>query len=511
MELIYKIEFSSTNFYFNHIIEDLIIEAEVNVKVKMYEGFIILLCKDNEDKIENFFKLLEEKLPLSIFLGKSTVLEEFDFDKNEELEDKDVKVNLSLLTNDEILKIISENHIDFSNDINKIKEGGISRFETHNGLKDFFLPSSKIREDFESKNYEVKLLITNINKLTNLLDVSQKDLQLLCSIERPLVKLKFKLLQNENTEYSSTRFIYAKIADDKETVLFSQALKNEGIDYLLYVNDEVYQDGLKVTYSENENIIVHGEKGLFPKYDYQLNRKVISCVDYFEEYGSVYKSVLAQFNKKTVASIGIYFSYKSDESAIKINVPTLGEKDVVYIPNVLNRIESCLEDIKNIDKHTQRLVPNYKKKFPKYFETKFINKNYNGFESILNLSAYLMGMKNCKEFEDTALLYDGQDSIKIDMNIVKIDGKNYLDYRKVIQNIMSYKMADVENEMIAYSFYKSLSLFVDSNISIINEELKTKDLVLCGDMFSNSILLSEIKRSQESMNIIIPKEYPLDY
>ncbi len=88
-----------------------------------------------------------------------------------------------------------------------------------------------------------------------------------------------------------------KIADDKETVLFSQSLKKEGIDYLLYVNDDVYQDGLKVTYTQSQNIIIHGEKGIFPKYDYELKRKVFSCNDYFEEYGSIYKSILAHLIK----------------------------------------------------------------------------------------------------------------------------------------------------------------------------------------------------------------------
>ena len=511
MELIYKIEFNSTNFYFKHIIDDLIEEAKIDAKCKMYKGFILIVCNDSEEKIESFFKLLETKLPLSIFIQKALVLDSFDFEANKELEDKEVKVNLSLLTNDEIMAILESNNIDFSNDINKIKEGGVSRFETHNGLKDLFLPSKELREDFESKNYEVKLLITNINNIRNLVDISPKDLQLLCSIERPLVKLKFKLLQNSNGEYSNTRFIYAKIADDKETVLFSQALKDEGIDYLLYVNDEVYQDGLKVTYTDKQNIIVHGEKGLFPKYEYSLERKVNSTADYFEEYGSVYKAVLAQYNKRISASIGVYFSYESDESAIKVNVPTVGEKDVILIPNVVNSIENCLEDIKSIDENTDRLVENYKNKFPQFFEKEFISNDEDGFASILNLLAYFLGMKDYMEVEDTALLYNGKSGIQIDMHVVKIDGKNYLDYRRVIQSAMSYKMAGVEDTMITYSIFESLSDFINDNVSKINEELKAKDIVLCGNMFANSILLSKVKKSLKASRILIPKEYPLDY
>lgn len=511
MELIYKIGFNSTNFYFKRILDDLIIEANVQAKSKMYKGFILLLCDDTEDKIKNFFKILEEKLPLSIFLSNSEVLEAFDFDRHEELEDKGIQINLTLLTNDEIKNILDENQIDFSNDINKIKDGGISRFETHNGLKDLFLPSKKIRENFEKEGHEVKLLITNINKLENLVDVSQKDLQLLCSIERPLVKLKFKLLQNLKSEYSGTRFIYGKIADDRETVLFSQALKENDINYLLYVNDEIYQDGLKVTYNEDQNIIIHGEKGLFPKFDYQLNRQVNSSTDYFDEYGSIYKSILAQYNKRIVPSIGIYFSYKSDESAIKINVPSVGEKNVIYIPNIVNNIDNCLEDIKNIDENTQRLVANYKIKFEKNFEKNFTDTDSDGFASFLNLLSYIMGMKNYNYFENMALLYNGKSGIQIDMHVIKINDKNYLDYRKVIQSIMSYKMADVEDTLLAYSFYESLAEFINDNILKINSELNAKDLILCGDMFSNSILFSKIKKSQKGMKIFIPKEYPLDY
>lgn len=511
MELIYKINFNSTNFYFKNIIDEIIKDSEVNVKTKMYKGFILLLCNDTQEKIEHFFKNLEKMLPLSIYLSGAEVLDSFDFDKYEELEDKNIKLNISLLTNKEILKILDENHIDFSNDINKIKEGGISRFETHNGLKDLFLPSEKLRKEFESKGHEVKLLITNISTLTDLVEVSQKDLQLLCSIERPLVKLKFKLLTNKNKEYSNTRFIYAKIPDDRETVLFADALKNNGIDHLLYVNDETYQDGLKVTYNDKQNIVIHGEKTLFPKYDYNLNRQVNSSKDYFDEYGCVYKAKIDQFGKKEVPTVGVYFSYESDESGIKINVPSIGQKDVIYIPNVLNSVDNCLEDIKTIDENCDRLVENYKKKYSSYFEKPFLDLSSDGFASILNILAYILGMRDYKEFEDTALLYNAKSGIQIDMNVIKVDGKNYLDYRRIIQSSMSYKMAGVEDTMIAYSFYESLSEFVTNNVNTISKEIKANDIIICGSMFANSILLSKINKNLKNTNILIPKEYPLDF
>ena len=70
MKLYYKIEFNSTNLYYKHIIENLIKKNGINAQVRQYEGFILIICDDNEDKIEEFFKFLGTNLPLSIFIGK---------------------------------------------------------------------------------------------------------------------------------------------------------------------------------------------------------------------------------------------------------------------------------------------------------------------------------------------------------------------------------------------------------------------------------------------------------
>lgn len=510
MQLIYKIEFNSTNFYFKNILHDLIKEANINATCKQYKGFILLTFEAIGEAIESFFALLEKKLPVSVFLSKSYVVEKVD-ENLEELEDKEVKQNLSLLTNDAITNIIKENNIDFLNDIVKISKGEVSRFETHNGLKDLFLPNREIRESFEKDGFEVKLLITDLNKITELFDVSPKDMQLLCSIERPLVKLKFKILKNGNKEFSSTNFIYAKIPDDKETVLFSQALKEKDISFVLYVNDEVYQDGLKVTYFNNQNLITHGDKGLFPKFDYLANKKFNSSKEYFDDNGGVYKATLAQLGKRLVPSVGVYFSQNSNRSSLLMNLPTKGLKEVIAIPNIHNSLDNCMDEISEIDEHCERLVSNYKKKFPQYF-VHDVKKDTYGFESILNMCAKVLGLVDAKEFEDLALSINIKSGIQIDMKLINIDGVNYLDYRRIVQSIMSYKMADVDNGTLVYSFYESLSEFISNYTDEVAKEVNAKDVVMTGNMFSNSILLSKThKNLSKNYNFILPKEYPLDY
>jgi hypothetical protein len=510
MQLIYKIEFNTTNLYFKYIIEDLIKEAKVNASCKQYKGFILIILEEEAQIIEDFFLLLEKKLPMSIFIGKSYVVEEFD-ESLEELKDFEIKQNLSLLTNDSIKQIIEENNIDFLNDIVKITRGEISRFETHNGLKDYFLPNEKIREEFEEKGFEVKLLITNTSKIEEIFDISVKDFQLLCSIERPLVKLKFKILKNAHKEFSSTNFIYAKIPDDKEVVLFAQALKKNDINYVLYVNDEVYQDGLKSTYTKEQNLIIHGDKGLFPKYDFIANKKYNSSKEYFDENGGVYKAILAQTSKRLIPSLGVYFSQNSTNSSICINIPAKGLKQIISIPNIHNSIRNCFEEIADIDEHCTRLIANYSKKFPNVLKDD-VPLNTNGFESIINMCAKVLGINSSKEFEDMALNTSMTSGIQIDMKLISINDVNYLDYRRIVQSIMAYKMADVDNITLIYSFYESLSEFICNYANEIAKETKTKDVVLCGNMFANSILLSKTNKTlSKSYNVILPKEYPLDY
>lgn len=74
---------------------------------------------------------------MSIFISNSYVVDSYD-ETLEEIENFNIKQNLTLLTNDSIVKIIREKSNRIFNDIEKIGNGGVSRFETHNGLKGYF-------------------------------------------------------------------------------------------------------------------------------------------------------------------------------------------------------------------------------------------------------------------------------------------------------------------------------------------------------------------------------------
>ncbi len=121
-------------------------------------------------------------------------------------------------------------------------------------------------------------------------------------------------------------------------------------------------------------------------------------------------------------------------------------------------------------------------------------------------------MKDYKEFESYAHSYNSKSGIQIDMKLFKYKDKNYLDYRKIAHSIFSYKLADVDNALLAFSFYESLSEFIKNSIEEINKDIESKNIILCGDIIVNSILLSKLdKELSNNFTLVIPKNYPIDY
>lgn len=509
MKLLYKIEFFTTNFYYVNILEDLVKKFGINAKVQLYKDFILLSFDDEGSKIEDFFKFLEPRLPISIFLGTSSVVE----DINPALrphENHFIKEENILMTNENIKGILENSDADFLDTILKISKQEICEFKIDTNFIEVFLPNKTIINNFENKKEEVNILITDLSILDELFDINMKEMQLLSSIERPLVKLKFKLGKNTNNEYSSSSYAYVKLPDDKQTLLFAKSLKQKDIKVILYV-DKNQNKNLKVTYNSEQNIIISGNKFLFPKYDLNANKVFNDNFEYFEDNNGIYKATLAQFGKRLVPSVGIYFSLKSQDSKVKLNIPTKGLRDVIHVGDTPTNINALLDEIALIDEDRQRLVNNYKNKFPKLFEDNS-TQNMHGFESLLLMCGKVLGINSAKEFEDFALSMNIKSGIQIDFKIMKVNNLNYLDYKKTVQSIMSYKMADVDNGTLAYSVFESLSEFICNYSDEISKEIKAKDIVLCGDMFANNILLSKtMKNLSKNYNVLLPKEYPLDY
>src|SRR5574344_1871565 len=463
MKLIYKIEYNSTSFYFKRLIDELIKNSNIDANTKQYFGFILIFIDDELENIEKFFLNLETNLPYSMFLIFFFLIDEFN-EEIKELEDKNIKENFEILTNRKVKDILENSNFDFLSQIVNLNRSFVVKFED----LELFLPNKNLKEKFEKDNYEVRLLVTNSQIL--------KDL-------------------------------FTRLVNSSKKVELSKALKEQNIDYILYVTKK---DELKACSFENLNLIISYDKTLYPKYDYKKDLIFNSSSEYLNSFSNVYNAVLHEHNLLDKTSIGVYFSLYSKNSFVDIKVLNEEEKRVIYIPDIESNMNQILEDISSLDENCKRLVDNFSKKYPYTKDIKLTNNS--GFSTIIEAIAKLLNIESIKDFEELALNSGYVDALQIDMKLIKIDNKNYLDYRKTIQSIMSYKMADVENETLCFSFYEFLAEFIIDYLREIARKTNAKDIVLCGDIFSNRQVFHKVyKELSKKYNLILPTEYAMDY
>ena len=507
MELLYKLEFNTTNSYYITIIKDTIKDFKINAHCEQYLGYILIRFEEEQTKVDDFFAFVKEKMQSSLF-AREWIKIDFHDDKSEALNNFDVKLNLSLFTDEEIVSLEKNNNIDFSNDLNKIKQGGISRFETRNGLKNIFLPSIKHKRDFEVRGHEVRLLITNIYKVSEILELQPKETALLCTIERPLVKVRLRSEANAKELYSSTDFIYAKIADDKESILFSNALKKEGIDYLMCVSDDIHQYSLRVMPFNDQTLIIHGDKGLFPKIDYFTKEKYYSAKNYFDENKGVFNAILQKHEEKGKNFLGVYFSMESKESAFKIKDQN-NILDVIKIPNIKNNFLHYLDKVAQTSLESKELIDRYKNEHVSYFEHLEFDNTSNSFTTLLNHIALILGLRNHRDVNDLSLTCKSEKLEYFSIKTLKVNNKVYLDFREVLLDIIKLKILSYNNSDISYIFFKSLAYFINTSI---REQKNITSIILCGNLFANKVLLKYTYLYLENdYEIVMPKAYPLDY
>lgn len=511
MQIIYEMTFNSKSQYIKAIINEHIKNNGIKGSCEQNSGYIYIIVNDTEDKIEQFFKELEGNLPLSIFMESAKVIDAIP-EGVSFLETNSVQPVLSL-SNDEVLKLINNNDESQKNNAKLIAQGEIVKIETATGECYFAQATQENRIKLEAHSSNINMFIANTTAFETLFTLNQKDVQLLCSIERPLVKLKLNFQANNDKQFSPTNTVYAKMPYDKATFLLAYEIKELGLNALIYCHTKPENEAIKVGYVDKRIFVIEGNSGLFPKYDYTSQEVFESSKAYFDHHGSIFQAVLSEYNKRTTSSIGVYFTIQNNNSEIAIYTPKHGKKSIVMVPNIYLNLATNLEEISEIDENTPRLIENYKKKFPHLFENiNLVFKDSHGFESIINLVSYLLEIKNSTEFEALAFNYSAKSGINIDMKVVKIEGANYLDYRRIIQSMMSYKLAGVPNDLLAFSFYESLSEFISNTVTQLKDEFHTSDVVLCGNMFANTTLLEKTyKALNKTFNVIIPKEYPLDY
>ncbi len=316
MKLLYKIEYFSKNSYFPALIQEIMELASINAFIAREDRFLIICIDDTPQKIEHFFGMLGEKLPLSIYIGETSLqeVEQIDYVP---MEIAASSVNLSLGA-EAVEKILDENsplycdpfytegiyganrniaHAKIDTESLYIENKKEKNVYKKGSFKNFFDDLAKIlsenkivrlkglngityltRKPLLDSPLEYSILLLDANILNTAFSLSHREFLSLSSIERP--KIELNILEDFNTANSISKissievrmpfcgfeFLLAKSLRDYGILYLYEMHECDNYDYEAYfISEDLHkQEHLKVCAFDNITLIEDGEIALLP-------------------------------------------------------------------------------------------------------------------------------------------------------------------------------------------------------------------------------------------------------
>lgn len=263
---------------------------------------------------------------------------------------------------------------------------------------------------------------------------------------------------------------------------------------------EVETDSLKnITLKEVESVVMDMEG------NYAIEHGTVKTLARDDAFLLFVKNYLHQED-----FISCYLSLNSERSSLMLLSQGKPRKilDFASIPFDITVIFNGLEQQSDT---AIKLLGNYKEKF---------QDEYNALLDILNNEEkYVASLRDIfgvfgllidpsQTFDPYACLYNNalgyssEGGLKIDMKLVKINDRYLFDWQKSLMSIISFKLADVSGEMIAYSLFESFCDFINENIIEVKKQSNLENVYLGGCFLSNKIFTKRLLK--HSSNIYKP-------
>ena len=413
-----------------------------------------------------------------------------------------------------------------------LNKGKTILVKTLNGYRKFFAP--KVGDNLES----AILLFCDSSSLNSKLMLIPQEFNALLSIERPILRISTKSDDLKELFGSSA---YVKYPDDGITILLAKELLNLGHKYICY--QEVKADesadflidfdlpiepqrDIKLFINQDKMLFVNGERVVYPMVTENPKKALtianglvaslvdnVTIIDSMERFESAdvrevrvlegepietghrrerrFKlreasmlSVLKEHNLLGEKAIGVHFD--SNLYFLYYN----GAKVVDVIKPIEFNNSNLWAEISTLREGSDRLVQNFKKRFPTLYEEL---ENIEGDIDIFKIASKIIGLKaeGIDAISKEALNFYGKGGIAIDTRVKDERFDNYA----FLASIISYKLADVEPAMLCYSIYESFGDYIGEIIPQIVKSLKTKRVVLSGESFANQALFARVEKN----------------
>lgn len=561
---IYKLDFCANNALLTNYIEYIIKTTQIDGIVTQTKDSIYIKLLDSEENNYYFLNHLQDRLPMCMYAGEFVEYKEYI--KTQEIQHNQAFVNLSLsyesisaiftpnttnyynpfithsffgrnysfintahiedytifkhhhlkelyIQKNDKTYLVDDNKKLFANLAQELKHNKIISIKTCFETRTFALNTKENREKL--KNYTV--FVSSQYVLYHLFDVSDYELKVINSIQRPKVRLKL------NQPIDNKDYIFAKLPDDGFCYLLSYELKLLDIEELIYTTDDLAYD-TKLYYDEEINIqkdfsiycidqksfVLDSQRVVLPKIARGLDKSIFYfandlCAlridknkylinhkgqfvdikidlqkakllnrDFFDYEACIY-SIIAENHISSPDTINIYLSKNSYNSSISI-LQNNQIKQLLKIPPIDNNLKNHL----NI---SSDYISSYK--YP--------------LDVLLDFVSHILDI----EYYDFDYI-DASGEIFC-ISTLMIDDILYFDYRDVLEYVLNTKETKDKNEILA-SVYISIAHYIYKECT----KLDKKDILICGDMFYNKIFTKAFYEVFCEYQIYKNIEFPMD-
>ena len=411
----------------------------------------------------------------------------------------------------------------------RLIEKGEVTLPTYNGVRTFSL--------LNAPKSDAGILVCDPSHISDKFLITQGELDALMMIEKPVVRLKPKLMFRAENELDKP-FCSVFFADDKITLAFATVLKDRGIDAVQCDHTPT----LRVASALEQYVIISSGRDMLP-YRAELNLEHASFCRYadFDAYGDQKGLILAKkLDLKDRPHLSYVSKYQTNQvrNAIRFEPAHAAMRSVVlehglkeqslsgiylskenpshifsfsskigYTPMVLFNDQDILqpmdmlEAIRTMNESGKRLIDNFIDKFPELFEkiiqTKFnTQSDISDIAKIWAMAAVFLGLydgndlsEGCEVLESTAIEFNGKSGPRIDYKVMSTEEGYQLDARLVIRSAMSFKLAGLDDYLLSFGFIDSLADFIAQQAENADANIGINGVALCGDLFENRQLL----------------------
>lgn len=554
MILEYKFEYLSNNNTLINYLLDIAGDEKMTIALVRDEDNINCYAQAEQDELLAFSDKISTNLPMSMFLTNTDLKIVEEMPKSNIKTTIDKKYNLSFCpkclqkVQDEksdnyynpfttckmcsntssIDKLIVSNG-DETKDISEFKEviqevaknindGLKVKIKTLSGT--FVFEKLDNLKDQENQT-DINLLCTNLINIANVLIAKKAEVVALASIEKPQLNLKI----NEVYKYKNiikTPSVNVRYSNDLMMYLISKELINYGIDFLSYKKDDTFDYSVDFNgFEQNEELDIPKVKLLSNdklvvlesnNYDKRLNQ----FYEKFEESSKSQAIVALNENnllKKKV--LNFYNSTTQDDNVVLYSYELNGFLDILKY-ELPNTMQELFDTIANDDETGEKLLNNYKNKFPENYE-KALNFDMSTLNANSIVSFWTI-VETILDLNDTILNLAGASLLekgpRIDYKL--LEQEEFYDKTfnivKLIKSGVSFRLAGVDDNTISLGYIESYTHFISSIIDLVTEEGELDGICLSGDLFTYDIVSQLVHKGiTKNHKIYYNKDFPIQY